>query len=313
MLTDSVRQFISRSGLENKFHSHCRKLSISSFHIGAVKQAAFPIVTRELVSSIRAFDDVVCPSDPNRFFSRLARLSDTRAGGILSRFDGGNLSRLIILTVTAFLVSTGAARAIEKFERAEIRLEQNLLDKDVEVKFDVISKSLGLKTLVVAAPDGRIVVSFKSANSKFGMRHLELETPEPTNDGRIQADFPEGTYRFAATNTNGERVRGTAQLSHAMPPAPQMISPRPEQKDVPITGTKVQWKPMPGIAQYVLILEHEASGREITAILPGTVNVFSVPVGFLVSGAEYKVEIGTVAKNGNRTFVEYSISTANRP
>ncbi len=43
---------------------------------------------------------------------------------------------------------------------------------------------------------------------------------------------------------------------------------------------------------------------------------FALPLalaGFLVAGAQYKVEIGSVGKNGNRTFVEYEISTAKAP
>ena len=42
-------------------------------------------------------------------------------------------------------------------------------------------------------------------------------------------------------------------------------------------------------------------------------NVFSIPVGFLTYGGKYKVEIGAVADNGNRTFMEYEITTAKRP
>ena len=313
MMPASVRKPFPRLGRETISHGICRGSLFSTYRLGSVKQAALPNLTQMFVSAVRTPGSAVCASAPNSLSSRMAATRDVRARRTLSRRRVGTISRLVILAAAASLVSTGTASAIEKFERAEIRLEQNLHDKDVEVKFDIVSKELGLKTLVVAAPDGRIVVNFKSSNSKHGIRHLELETPEPANDGRIQADFPEGTYRFAATDTNGDRLRGTATLSHALPPAPQMISPQPEQKDVPVVGTKVQWRPMQGIAQYVVILEHEESGREITAILPGTINVFSIPVGFLILGADYKVEIGAVAKNGNRTFVEYGISTAKRP
>jgi len=220
---------------------------------------------------------------------------------------------LAVMAAVTGLLSASPSLAADTFERAGLRLEQNIADKDVEVKFDVLSKKGGIATLKVTAPDGRVVIDFKSPSSKFGMRHLDLETPEPANDGELQADFPEGTYQFAGTSTSGEELYAMATLSHQLPPAPKVISPRPEQEDVPIIGTKVRWEPMKDIAQFVVILEHEKTGREITAILPGTLNAFSVPVGFLMLSADYKVEIGAVAKNGNRTFVEYEISTVKRP
>ncbi len=226
---------------------------------------------------------------------------------------GNSVTRLVSFAAMAGLLSTGAAWAAESFEQAELRLEQNLADKDIEVTFDVLTHKRGLAALRVTAPDGRVIVDFKSPSSKFGMRGLSLESPEPTNDGKMQADFPEGVYRFDGATTNGDKLQATATLSHVLPPAAQAISPRPEQEDVPIVGTKVSWKPIPGIAQFLLTLENEKSGREITSILPGTINEFSVPAGFLVAGAQYKVEIGSVGKNGNRTFVEYEISTAKAP
>jgi hypothetical protein len=230
----------------------------------------------------------------------------------LSLRIGNNVTRLAVFAAMAGLVTTGPAIAADKFEKAQLRMEQNLTDKDVEVKFIVTSKNAGIAALQITAPDGRVVVDFKSPSSKFGIRNLELETPEPGNDGKVQADFPEGVYRFDGTTTKGDKMQATATLSHALPPATQVISPRPEQDDVPIVGAKVTWKPMPGIAQFVVILEDGKSGQETAAILSGTKNEFSVPAGFLIAGAEYKVEIGAVGKNGNRTFVEYEITTAKR-
>lgn len=285
MLPASVHMFFSRVTRENIVRRVCRNRDPSNCSPTSVRHAAFP-------NSLQ--------SDPHLFVVPTQTL----------RHSLENVGCLVIMAAVAFLVSSGTAQAAGGFERAELRLEQNLLDKDVEVKFDIVTKQGGVAALQVTAPDGRVVIDFKSPGSKFGMRHLELESPEPANDGRIQADFPEGVYRFVGTTNRGSKLEATKTLSHRLPPAPQMISPQPEQKDVPLVGTKVRWKPMPGIAQYVVILENEQSGREITAILSGTTNAFSVPTGFLIAGADYKVEIGAVGKNGNRTFVEYEVTTA---
>jgi hypothetical protein len=51
--------------------------------------------------------------------------------------SANNVFRLVILTATAALLSSGAAHAADEFERAELRLEQNLLDMDVAVRLGV--------------------------------------------------------------------------------------------------------------------------------------------------------------------------------
>lgn len=226
---------------------------------------------------------------------------------------GSNVFSLAIIAAMAGLVFTGPASAADSFENAELRLEQNLTDKDVEVKFDVLTHNKGIAALQIMTPDGRVIVDFKSPSSKFGIRHLSLESPEPANDGKIQADFPEGVYRFHGTTTSGDKLQATATLSHRLPPAPQVVHPRPGQEDVQIFGATVLWNPMPDIAKYVVILEDENTGQEVSAIVSGTKNVFSIPVGFLTFGSKYKVEIGAVGRNGNRTFVEFEITTAKRP
>ena len=91
----------------------------------------------------------------------------------------------------AALLLTGAlhgiANAGQQFERVKVFLERNLLDKDAEIKFEATGGKVGLANLKVVAPDGRTVIDFKAPDSKLGMRALSLESPEPTNDGRVQA------------------------------------------------------------------------------------------------------------------------------
>jgi hypothetical protein len=45
-------------------------------------------------------------------------------------------------------------------------------------------------------------------------------------------------------------------------------------------------------------------------LLPGSAQAFTLPDGFLRAGETYKVEIGTVAKDGNRSFIEAGFATA---
>jgi hypothetical protein len=203
-----------------------------------------------------------------------------------------------------------SAQAIEKFESVQVYFEQNLRDKDAEVKFDVVGNQEGLASLVVSAPDGRIVVDFKTGNSKLGMRHFSLESPEPKNDGRLQKDFPAGVYKFVGTTVTGVKLEGQATLVHQFPAPVSLLQPRADATGVPPRGFKIRWSPTKGVSATVLVIEHEKSGRSMRVNLPGDSSVFAVPDGFLLPGREYKIAIGTVAPEGNASFIETMFKTS---
>jgi hypothetical protein len=215
----------------------------------------------------------------------------------------------LAIATAMLLVATGTAMASGQFERTAIYLEQNIQDEDAEVKIDVIAGSAGLSALRVVAPDGRTVLDVRTPDSKLGMRHYTLESPEPRNDGKLQADFPEGTYRFAGTATDGSTLDGEAVLSHRLPAAVNVMRPRNGEKNVPLTGMQVKWDPSKDASALIVAVEHEESGREVTATLPGSATGFTVPDGFLTAHTTYKLAIGTVSRSGNRSFTETSFTT----
>jgi len=96
--------------------------------------------------------------------------------------------------------------ADERFEKVAVYLEQNIQDRDLEVKFEAIGSSVGLKTLKVVAPGGRTMIDFLAPDSKLGIQYLTLESPEPKNDGSIQADFPEEVYQVTGTTAKGAGI-----------------------------------------------------------------------------------------------------------
>lgn len=214
----------------------------------------------------------------------------------------------------AALLLTGAlhgiANAGQQFERVKVFLERNLLDKDAEIKFEATGGKVGLANLKVVAPDGRTVLDVKAPDSKLGMRTLSLESPEPTNDGRVQADFPAGMYTFSGSDTSGQKLEGKAMLSHAFPDPAVFVRPKADASNVPYKGLQIGWQAVKGLGSQVVVIEHEASGRKLRADLPGNATSFNVPDGFLLPGTEYKLEIGTVAKDGNASFIETSFTTA---
>ena len=222
------------------------------------------------------------------------------------------MTRILIAAALMAGACHGAALAQERFDSVKVFLERNLTDKDVEVRFAATGGKTGLASLKVVAPDGRTVIDFKAPDSKLGMRGLSLESPEPTNDGRVQADFPAGSYAFSGSNTSGQRLEGKAVLSHAFPDPTAFVRPRPDASNVPLTGLQIGWQAVKGLSGHVIVIEQETSGRKIRAELSGTATTFNVPDGFLQPGTEYKLEIGTVAKDGNASFIETSFTTAKK-
>lgn len=224
------------------------------------------------------------------------------------------MTHVILTSLICLLwVSHGVAQADEKFEHVAIHFEQNASDKDAEIIVEATGNDAGLATLHVAAPDGRTVIDFKAPDSKMGLRHFSFESPEPKNDGRLQADFPEGEYTFTGRTVTGVALRGKAMLSHTLPDPASFVRPRPDTAGAPVKGLQIQWRSVKDLAACIIVIEQEDTGLEMRAKLPGAATTFAVPDGFLAPDTEYKLAIGTVAKKGNTSFVETTFTTAAKP
>lgn len=210
--------------------------------------------------------------------------------------------------LAALLLATASALAADPMERGAILLERNHTDDDLEIRMEISAGSEGFASLTVTAPDGRRVLDLRSVDSKLGIRHIILETPEPVGGVGVEAAFPAGTYLLTGTSGAGADLEGRATLSHTLPEPARIESPTADDRDVPATGTQLRWSKVAEVVHYLVVLEHERSRTEIRAQLPAAVNSLTLPDGFLVPGRTYKVAVGTVARNGNRTFVEQEFS-----
>jgi hypothetical protein len=197
-----------------------------------------------------------------------------------------------------------------RFEKLSVYLERNVQDHDAEIRFEVTGVEDGLAALKVIAPGERTVIDVRTPDSKLGIRKLTVESPEPADDAVVRADFPAGAYRFEGKTTNGVSLRGETRLSHVFPEPAAFEHPRPGQKDVPPTELTLQWSVPAGIESCVIVIEQTGSPYEIRALLPGSARAFTIPKGFLRAGQAYKFAIGTVAKDGNRSFIEAGFVTA---
>jgi hypothetical protein len=206
--------------------------------------------------------------------------------------------------------AAGSAAEDGRFEKLSVYLERNVQDHDAEIRFEATGAEDGLAALKVMAPGERTVIDVRTPDSKLGIRKLTIESPEPTDDSLVRADFPAGAYRFEGKTTNGASLRGEARLSHVFPKPAVFEYPRPGQKDVPAGALTLRWSVPEGIDSCAIVIEQTGSPYEIRALLPGSAKAFTIPAGFLRAGQAYKFAIGTVAKDGNRSFIEADFVTA---
>lgn len=217
-----------------------------------------------------------------------------------------------LAVIVLLLLFAGAAAAEAQFEKAAVYLERNVADDDVEVRVTVKADDRGFAALRVIAPDGRTVIDFKSTDSRLGIRQFDLESPELTDKASVQADFPEGTYRFEGTLVGGATLRAEATLKHAFADAPTLSSPRPGQTELPVKGAKVRWEPVADVASWEVVLKERNGTREIRTMLPASSTVFAIPDGFLIPGAKYEISVGSVNDGGNRSYQEVEFTAQKR-
>ena len=219
--------------------------------------------------------------------------------------------RSVVVAVPLLLLA-GAVRGEAQFERASIYLERNVADDDIEVRFVATAEEGGFAALRVSGPDGRILIDLKSPDSKLGIRHLDLESPELRDKATVLADFPEGTYRFEGTLADGDTVRAEATLKHAFPSAPTLSTPRSGQTELPVKGAKVRWEPASDAASLEVVLKEAKGSRQMRVTLPGGATSFAIPDGFLVPGAKYEVAVGAIHEGGNRSYQEIEFTAQKR-
>ena len=224
------------------------------------------------------------------------------------RYNGW-IAAAAALSAIAFPVA-GSLAEDGRFQKVSVYLERNVQDHDAEIRFEATSAEVGLAALKVSAPGDRTVIDVRTPDSKLGIRSLAVESPEPADEGVVRADFPEGTYRFEGKTTKGANLRGEARLSHVFPKPAAFEYPRSGQRDVPATALTLRWSVPEGIESCVVVIEQTGSPYEIRALLPGSTREFTIPNGFLRPGRAYTFSVGTVAKDGNRSFIEASFAAA---
>jgi hypothetical protein len=210
----------------------------------------------------------------------------------------------------AFLASEERSSSVP-FAAASVHFEQNVTDGDAEVVFEVKGGATGLAKLIVVSPDGRTVIDFTAPDaSTLGIRQFRFESPEPEAVESLKSAYPEGMYTFTGTSAAGNKLDGRSTLSHRLPTTTSFLKPGTDARGLGTRTLKITWTPVKNVAAYIIYIEQDKLDVNITAKLPGSVTTFAVPDGFLLPGTKYQLEIGTVAEDGNISFIETTFTTA---
>jgi hypothetical protein len=236
-----------------------------------------------------------------------------------------------------------SAWAQEEFAETEVIIEINATDGDAG--FHALLDADAWQRVSIAAPGGQelFTTSVQGVLAQQGLTEIFFESAEPLCAAdedepetpvvplaEFLARFPPGEYRLTGTSAEAGELEGAAELTHALPAAPRIVTfdgatvtwtkgtdlgrcdddtlvadgTIADPAEVQVTGWEVAVEPE----------EDEASQplRVFSVRLPPTEQAImsvAVPPEFLDAYVaqgitEFKVEVGAIEASGNRTFAE---------
>jgi hypothetical protein len=232
--------------------------------------------------------------------------------------------RLILIVVGVFglalfaLGGTGlgrgqaseAASQPVRLAAATLIIEVNETDGDAGLQFFLDGEPW--TSMTISDPNGRVVVDVDAAGRlrDWGLTELFSESNEPPFTEVPLAEFlerfPAGRYSYVGETIEGERLTGTARLSHDIPEGPEITGPA-DGATVSRDGVVARWEAPPeppgiDIVGYRVIATRENPLRVYQVELPASARSVPIPAAFLESGIEYELEIQAIEESGNWTF-----------
>ena len=193
---------------------------------------------------------------------------------------------------------------------ATLIIEVNGSDGDAGLQFFLDGEPW--KSMTISDPKGNVVVDVDAEGrlKEWGLTELFSESNEPPFSevplAEFLARFPAGKYTFAGETIEGEKLVGTARLSHDIPEGPEITSPA-DGATVNREGVVARWQgpaepPGIDIVGYRMIATREDPLRVYQVELPASARSVPIPAAFLQAGTEYELEIQAIEESGNWTF-----------
>ena len=193
---------------------------------------------------------------------------------------------------------------------ATLIIEVNGTDGDAGLQFFLDGDPWN--SMAISDPSGRVIVDVDAEGrlKDWGLTELFSESNEPPFSevplAEFKARFPKGKYTFVGETIEGERLVGTARLSHDIPDPPEIISPA-DGATVDRDAVVARWQAPPeppgiDIVGYRVIATREDPLRVYQVELPASARRVPIPAAFLQSDTEYELEIQAIEESGNWTF-----------
>ena len=193
---------------------------------------------------------------------------------------------------------------------ATLIIEVNGTDGDAGLQFFLDGDPWN--SMTISDQNGNVVVDVDAQGrlKDWGLTELFSESNEPPFSevplAEFKARFPEGKYTFVGETVEGEKLIGTARLSHDIPEPPEIISPA-DGATVGRDGVVARWQAPPeppgiDIIGYRVIATREDPLRVYQVELPASARKIPIPKAFLQSMTEYELEIQAIEESGNWTF-----------
>jgi hypothetical protein len=206
--------------------------------------------------------------------------------------------------------TSDAAGQPVRLAAATLIIEVNATDGDAGLQFFLDGDPW--RSMTISDPTGRVIVDVNAEGrlKDWGLTELFSESNEPPFSevplAEFKARFPEGRYTFVGETIEGERLVGTARLSHDIPDGPKITSPA-DGATVDPDGVVASWVAPPeppgiDIVGYRVIVTREDPLRVYQVELPASARSVPIPAAFLQSDTEYELEIQAIEESGNWTF-----------
>lgn len=218
----------------------------------------------------------------------------------------------------------GAAAKVVAIKDARIKFEINATDRDGGVQ--VFLDADQWRRMSILDPGGTEVLRATTSGrlGRQGGTELFMESAEPSFAElplpALLRRFPEGRYRFRGVGLEGERLVGSARVTHDLPDGPRLVSPLSGDGPQPVDDTTVAWQPVAApagssiIGYQVLVVQPDTGLRALPKVtldvmMPPTATSMRVPAGFLQPGTAYEWEVLAIEAGGNQTLSSDTFTT----
>lgn len=237
-------------------------------------------------------------------------------------------------TLSAIEFATGNAEDVPEPPEEPVLTDAKLL-----IENDATERSTGFVGFADGEPYNQLVVESderlfqldtKGSLIDFGLAELSFETGAPNNADvprdAVLERLPKGDYTFRADMVGAPENAKVATLTHRIPAAPQIQTPKDGKTNVDPEAAAISWEPVDStsdgsndinIVGYEVTVKKDAEAEfpqgfyapVLDVHVPTSVTSLTLPGGFLDANAPYQLEVRAIEESGNQTLSSATFST----